>query len=145
MENGRFGTVYGPKRAIKTGLLFCGLIAFAFFFLWKLSPTANPANGVPKKDQFSQLPVSSSIGVFYRAPLNHPKENGPFRASIAEFEYEEDTEAQDVGFCFSAADFMAVPYHALFEKTLSALPPAFVQNRPTVPLFVLHHAWKNFL
>ena len=144
LEKDRYSKVREPQRLGKVVISICLLIATAFLVTWKLPATAGHADRGIKGNQYTALNafLSGGVGNFFRNPLS-PKEISLMLESIAE--PEDDLQIAGFDFDCHTAYLIAIPEYVSPDKILSALPTLFSLNRTVVPLFVLHHSWKNFL
>lgn len=108
-------------------------------FIFGLASNAYPSNIHWGKQTKEKHPGLHS---FFSAGTHNAKEVG--RAIENIIEPEEDVETDGLDFGYHSIQLITLPHHVLLDKILSALPPLFYLNRSTVPLFVLHHSWKNF-
>jgi hypothetical protein len=122
----------------------CLLGVLSIFFIWSFHPTKNLSDTIIKGNHNSGYHtfLSHGNGAFYRIPVS-PKENSTYLEITNESE--DDIQLEDFDLRHQAAYFISVPHYLLLDKILSVLPVPFFLNRTTVPLFILHRSWKNFL
>jgi len=121
----------------------CLLVALTVLFVSKVfPPEAHAYNGAKETHPAFNTYTAHGLGAFYRNPVS-PKDNGLVFETITEPE-DSIHNLQMLGLVCLVAYLILVSDNLLLDKKLSALPTPFFQNRDTVPLFVLHHSWKNF-
>lgn len=121
----------------------CLLFSLMFLFVSRFFPPEAHAYNVARETHpaFNTF-TANGMGNFYRNPVT-PKENKLAFETIIEPE-DSVHDLQMLGLVCLVAYLVFVSHNLSSDKILSALPTPFFRMRPTVPLFVLHHSWKNF-
>lgn|GEM_PF-4547741 len=146
MATGRYRKVIKPQRAGIASLHRCISVTLVFFFICKLFAADVQASRIIKAGEGinSGTFLSHSSDGFFRNPAG-PKGISLALEGITEENNGEskDDETKAFGWAFDAAWLVGIPPDIFSDNILSAMPAA-LQNKATVPLFILYHSWKTF-
>jgi hypothetical protein len=148
VAKGRYRDFLNSQHIGGTALSRCILVALTFFFFCKLVPAEIQANRLINENPYAFYNPSAAngTGTFFQNPVG-PKAlslslENITEESITESDYTKKIKSLD--WDFQQPGYSITPHLSFLDDILSALPPSLLQDRASVPLFVLFHSWKTF-